>query len=74
MQVQRAVMTPPCDRQEMVAELLRRVKDATVQSIRADTKYLSLRLVELEAGDRLPRLLEVLDWVLGEYERVAGAE
>lgn len=67
-QFQFAVMTPPFDREEMIAELVRRVKEATGQSIRADAKYPSMRLAELEPGDRLARFLEVLDWILAQYD------
>ncbi len=74
MQFQFAVMTPPYDRREMVAELVSRVNDAAGQSIRADAEYSSLRLAELEAGDRLPRFLEVLDWALRTYGQASAAE
>lgn len=72
-QFQFAVMIAPFDQKAMIAELARRVNVATGRAIRAEAKYPSLRFAELEASERLQRLLEVLDWVLGECDRAAQA-
>lgn len=69
-QFQFAVMSAPFDQQAVIGELARRVNEATGQSIRPDAKYPSIRSSEIEKGDRLQRLLGVLDWVLAEYDRV----
>lgn len=67
-QFQFAAMTAPFDNPSVMAELKRRIQDAVGHTMPEEAKYPSLRLVELEPDERLPRFLEVLDWVLSQYD------
>lgn len=72
-QFQFGAMTAPFDNPTVMAELKRRIQDAVGHAMPEEAKYPSLRLVELELGERLPRFLQVLDWVLAQYAETAEA-
>lgn len=67
-QFQFGAMTAPFDNPAVMTELKRRLHESTEQALREDAPYPSMRLVDLELGKRLPRFLEILDWVLAQYD------